>query len=102
MTARAVQLLVTHYKERASIEKNVTPHTFRHTYATLSIENGANVKAVSQILGHASIETTINTYTHLSEAHVRDVFRLCHPFEGKRLPLDERVQGRKRSLPLIS
>ncbi len=102
ISPRGVQLLVKSYARTAGLAKTVTPHTLRHTYATLAIERGANVKAVAQILGHQRIQTTINTYTHLSEKHVRDVFRLCHPLKDQVLPLAERIERRKQSLPMIS
>lgn len=102
LTPRAVQLRMRRYLRDADVSKGATPHSLRHTFATLAIERGANVKAVAQILGHRQVSTTINTYTHLSETHVRDVFRMCHPLQEGKLPLDERVAARKRSLPLLS
>ena len=101
LTPRAVQLLMRRYLREAGVSKHATPHSLRHTFATLAIERGANVKAVAQILGHRHVNTTINTYTHLSETHVRDVFRLCHPLQTGKLPIEERVAARKRSLPLL-
>jgi integrase len=50
--------------EQAKITKNITPHSFRHTFATLSLESGVNLKLVSMMLGHASITITANTYLH--------------------------------------
>lgn len=101
LTTRAVQVLMRYHLQEAQIHKAATPHSLRHTFATLAIERGANVKAVSQLLGHRCVGTTINTYTHLSEKHVRDVFRQCHPLQEGMLPIEDRIEGRKRSLPLL-
>lgn len=101
ITPRAVQLLMHRYLREAEVSKKASPHALRHTFATLAIERGANVKAVAQILGHRHVNTTINTYTHLSETHVRDVFRLCHPLQTGKLPIEERIAARKRSLPML-
>ncbi len=101
VTPRAVQLLMHRYLREAGVSKDASPHSLRHTFATLAIERGANVKAVAQLLGHRHVSTTINTYTHLSETHVRDVFRLCHPLETGKLPIEERVAARKRRLPML-
>lgn len=102
LTSRSVQMLMRRYLQLAGIDKTASPHSLRHTFATLAIERGANVKAISQLLGHRHVGTTINTYTHLSEKHVRDVFRQCHPLQEAKLPLAARIEGRKRSLPLLS
>lgn len=101
LTTRSVQFLLQHYRDLAGLEGKVTPHTLRHTFATLSIERGANVKAVSQLLGHAQVTTTLQMYTHLSEEHVRKVFRLCHPRAEVHLPLEQVVELRRRALMYI-
>jgi site-specific recombinase XerD len=98
LTPRAVQLLLKGYLKDAGLDPEVTPHTLRHSFATLSIERGANVKAVSQLLGHAQVTTTLGMYTHLSEAHVRKVFQLFHPRNLDRPLLEEVVANRQRSL----
>ena len=62
----------------AEIEKNVSPHTFRHSFATHLIEGGADLKVVQDLLGHESITTT-EVYTHLDTAYLRETVMLFHP-----------------------
>lgn len=62
----------------AGITKNISPHTLRHSFATELIKNGANLRAVQDMLGHASITTT-EIYTHLDQMHLRNTMALFHP-----------------------
>ncbi len=66
------------YVQRAGIETRVTPHTFRHTFATHLIEGGADLRVVQELLGHASISTT-EIYTHLDRDYLRETVRSFHP-----------------------
>ncbi|MEL6651802.1 MAG: tyrosine-type recombinase/integrase, partial [Bacteroidota bacterium] len=63
---------------QAGIKKNVSPHTFRHSFATHLIEGGADLRAVQEMLGHESITTT-ELYLHLDREYLREVFTLHHP-----------------------
>lgn len=64
--------------EKAGLEKNIHPHTFRHSFATHLVEAGADLRAVQDMLGHASITTT-EIYTHLDNAYLRDTLERFHP-----------------------
>ena len=67
----------------AGIEKNISPHTFRHSFATHMVNGGANLRAVQQMLGHESITTT-EIYTHLSRDYLRDTLLMYHPLYRKK------------------
>ncbi len=73
-----VFMIVKDCAQKAGIEKNVSPHTFRHSFATHLIEGGADLKAVQDMLGHESILTT-EIYTHLDTAYLRDTVLSYHP-----------------------
>ena len=98
---RGVQKLLKDYLHSAKLSTALSPHSLRHTFATLAIERGANIKAVSQILGHANCSITIELYTHLSNEHLREVMELCSPLSKDEIPLEERVRMRKQHLAYI-
>jgi integrase/recombinase XerD len=62
----------------AGIRKNISPHTFRHTFATHLVEGGADLKAVQDMLGHESITTT-EIYTHIDVEYLKETVQLFHP-----------------------
>ncbi len=68
--------------EQSGVRKNVSPHTFRHSFASHLVEGGANLRAVQQMLGHVSITTT-EIYTHMSTRYLRDAIMHYHPLESK-------------------
>ncbi len=78
LTRASVFNLVKLLAESAGIKKNISPHTFRHSFATHLVENGADLRAVQELLGHSSITTT-EIYTHISREYLRDVVLKHHP-----------------------
>lgn len=77
LTPRSVQRLMQKYARVAGLTKHITPHTLRHSFATDLLSNGADVRQVQHLLGHASITTT-QIYTHLTDVHLRDVHSRFH------------------------
>jgi integrase/recombinase XerD len=78
LTRNMVFLIVKELTEAAGITKNVSPHTFRHSFATHLIEGGADLRAVQEMLGHESITTT-EIYLHLDRDYLSEVHRTFHP-----------------------
>lgn len=83
MTRVYVFIMIKQLAQQAGIRKNISPHTFRHSFATHLIEGGADLRAVQEMLGHASITTT-EIYTHLDREFLRSTLVAYHPrFNGK-------------------
>lgn len=82
LTPRSVQRLIKKYAAAGGITKDITPHTLRHSFATDLLSNGADVRQVQQLLGHASITTT-QVYTHLTDVHLRGVHEKYHRGGGE-------------------
>lgn len=77
LTARSVQRMIEKYARLAGITKKVSPHTMRHSFATDLLLNGADLRSVQSMLGHASISTT-QIYTHITDQHLKDVHDQFH------------------------
>ncbi|OGZ06224.1 MAG: hypothetical protein A2845_00235 [Candidatus Lloydbacteria bacterium RIFCSPHIGHO2_01_FULL_49_22] len=77
LTSRSVERLVKHYAIKSGISKKVTPHVIRHSFATDLLENGADLRSVQALLGHANIATT-QIYTHVTDSKLREVHKLFH------------------------
>lgn len=78
LTRTMVFLIIKDLAVKAGIHKNISPHTFRHSFATHLIEGGANLRAVQEMLGHESITTT-EIYTHLDRNYLKEEILLHHP-----------------------
>lgn len=78
LTRAMVFTIVKDLAEKIGLQKNISPHTFRHSFATHLLENGADLRAIQQMLGHESITTT-EVYMHVDRTHLADVMNKYHP-----------------------
>lgn len=79
MSATNVQLLIKNSAERAGIDKKVTPHTMRHSYATNFLKNNGNIRYLSDMLGHSNLNTT-KVYTHVVDYDLEKQYKKYHTF----------------------
>jgi site-specific recombinase XerD len=77
LTPRSVERIVQKYAKKARIEINTTPHVLRHSFATDLLINGADIRAIQEMLGHKSITTT-QIYTNVSNKHLKEVHDTFH------------------------
>ncbi len=77
LSSRSIQRIISKYARLAGIIKHVSPHTMRHSYATDLLMNGADIRSVQAMLGHADISTT-QIYTHVTDQHLKDVYEKFH------------------------
>jgi site-specific recombinase XerD len=77
LTPRSIQRIVKKYAIKAGISKNVTPHMLRHSFATDLLQNGADIRSVQMMLGHANIATT-QVYTHVTDRQLQEIHKKFH------------------------
>ncbi|KJS16873.1 MAG: recombinase XerC [Peptococcaceae bacterium BRH_c4b] len=78
LTDRGVRKIVDKYATLLNLEKGISPHTLRHTFATHLLDGGADLRAVQELLGHARLSTT-QIYTHLTRQKLREIYQKSHP-----------------------
>lgn len=82
LTDRGVRYILDRIIKHTSIQKNISPHMIRHSFATHLLNEGCDIKTVQELLGHESLEST-QIYTHVSNEHLRSVYLKCHPLNNK-------------------
>ncbi len=78
LSDQSVRLMINHYAELAGIEQHLSPHMFRHSFATLLLEQDVDIRYIQKMLGHSSIHTT-EIYTHVSNTKQREILQNKHP-----------------------
>jgi len=86
LSTRSVSNILDKYAKLAGLERRVTPHVIRHTFATHLLDGGADLRTVQELLGHANLSTT-QIYTHVSQARAKEVYRKAHPRARENEPM---------------
>jgi integrase/recombinase XerD len=83
LTRVMIFTIIKRLAEKAGITKNISPHTFRHSFATHMVDGGADLRSIQDMLGHESITTT-EIYTHLDKEHLYNTIMMYHPRSHKK------------------
>jgi integrase/recombinase XerC len=83
LTEHGIWYVVSQYSGVEGTNRHMSPHAFRHTFATTMLSEGADVRVVQEMLGHASISTT-QRYTHISAEHLKQVYNQAFPHSGSK------------------